>query len=159
MAREKRACASLAEPLARWARHVATQVNQVERHPLNPEWALLDFCAANGIVMQAHTPLGGQDGHAVLFQHSLIRRIAGDARRTPAQVLVEWNLRHGVAVVSKCSSDEHADQLLEVASSGPRLSPEQMKWLDAITPPGQPVQRWCRGPAGMRDRNAMYAWV
>ena len=31
-------------------------VNQVERHPLLPQWELLDFCTNNGILLQAYTP-------------------------------------------------------------------------------------------------------
>ena len=33
---------------------------------------------------------------------------------TPAQVVLQWNLRHGVAVVPKCSSHTHAIELLQV---------------------------------------------
>ena len=45
-------------------------VNQVERHPLCQQRALLAFCAAHRIVLQAHTPLG--NGKAVLLQHETI---------------------------------------------------------------------------------------
>eukprot|EP00965_Chrysotila_dentata_P120334 3978998-Pleurochrysis_carterae.AAC.1 len=33
-------------------------VNQVERHPLLPQWRLLHACAARGVRVQAHSPLG-----------------------------------------------------------------------------------------------------
>ena len=33
-------------------------VNQVERHPLLPQWELIDFCDQNDIILQAYSPLG-----------------------------------------------------------------------------------------------------
>lgn len=130
-------------------------VNQVERHPLLPNWELLDYCASRRIVLQAHTPLG--QGSRRLLEHAGVRRASEASGLTPAQVLIQWNLRHGVAVVPKCSSAHHARQLLEAAELEPpaggkgghgrRLTPQHMEWLDAITPPGEPGHRWITGGA------------
>ncbi|KAJ1628824.1 NADP-dependent oxidoreductase domain-containing protein [Pavlovales sp. CCMP2436] len=38
---------------------------QVERHPLLPQWELAHYCAARGIVLQAHMPLGGKIGASI----------------------------------------------------------------------------------------------
>ena len=56
---------------------------QVERHPLLPQWELLDFCSRSRIVMQAHTPLGS--GRAQLLQHETVLRVAHEAGCSAAQ--------------------------------------------------------------------------
>ena len=103
-------------------------VNQVERHPLCQQRELLEFCTAQRIVLQAHTPLG--QGKAQLLQHEAVVRVARASGLTPAGVLLRWNLAHGVAVAPKCSSKAHADDVLE-ATTG-TLAPEHMAALDAI---------------------------
>ena len=103
-------------------------VNQVERHPLCQQRALLEFCAARRIVLQAHTPLG--NGKAQLLRHETVMRVARESGLSPAGALLRWNLTHGVAVAPKCSSTAHADDVLEAAAG--TLAPEHMAALDAI---------------------------
>ena len=137
-------------------------VNQVERHPLLPQWELLEFCAAHRIVLQAHSPLA----HAAewLLSHAVVRRIATESGLTSAQLCVQWNLCHGVAVVPKCSSREHAREILVAAGADggacPVLTASQMKWLDSITPPGSAGRR-AIAPPFMFKKGAsahLYAW-
>ena len=62
---------------------VPPAVNQVERHPLLPQWELLDYCVRAGIVLQAHTPLG--QGHAGVLKHPVVLDVARDSGLTAAQ--------------------------------------------------------------------------
>lgn len=89
-------------------------VVQVERHPLLPQWELLDFCAQRDIQLQAHTPLG--QGKDVLLK--AVEPIAAQfnaatdtTATTAAQMILAWNLQQGVAVVPKCSTEDHLRQL------------------------------------------------
>jgi diketogulonate reductase-like aldo/keto reductase len=101
-------------------------VNQVERHPLLPQWDMIDFCERNDIYVQAHTPLcQGKDD---LFANSVIEKIANETTMSPAQVAIQWNLQHGCLVTPKCSSKKHARELLSCTN----LSPVQMKALDSM---------------------------
>jgi diketogulonate reductase-like aldo/keto reductase len=110
---------------------VRPAVNQVERHPLLPQWELLDFCARQRIVVQAHTPLG--HGAAAVLRHDVVLRVAREAGLAPAQVLLQWNLRHGVAVVPKCSSLIHANQVLAAnPPAATALNAAHMEVIDAI---------------------------
>ena len=99
---------------------------------------MLEFCNGHGIVLQAHSPLA--NGKEWLLQHAVLRRVATESGLTPAQICIQWNVRHGVAVAPKCSSSQHARELLSAAAPhGGRaavLSAAHMKWLDAIVPPG-----------------------
>lgn len=75
-----------------------------------------------------------------------------------AQVLVQWNVRHGVGVVAKCSSAAHAAELLDAARThAPRqLSVAQMEVLDMISPPGE--GRETRFLGGVRKVPWMPEW-
>ena len=135
-------------------------LNQVERHPLLPQWALLEYCLSQRIVVQAHSPLGGTQGRQTLLGHSTIQRVARESGLTPAQVVLQWNLRHGVAVTVKCSTQDHATQLLSAAGpTTPTLNAEQMAALDKIVPLGEAGKRWI-WPQFMRGgaRAEHYAW-
>ena len=101
-------------------------VNQIERHPLLSQMDLVDFCEQKGIFLQAHSPLG--QGKHELLGHPVIQKISAETSMSPAQVALRWNLQHGVLVAPKCSSKEHAQELV---STKP-LSPEQMKLLDSL---------------------------
>jgi diketogulonate reductase-like aldo/keto reductase len=129
-------------------------VNQVERHPLLPQWELLDFCANNAILLQAHTPLG--QGRSKLLEHPTVARIAGNNNWTAAQVMLQWNLEQGVAVVSKCSSASHLLELAEVAS-GASLMPMQMEELYAVGAQASDQQRFVEPPF-MYKAGASYSW-
>ncbi len=64
---------------------VMPAIVQVESHPYLPEWELLDYCQANGIVLLAFAPLG----HAMdpnLLADPVITGIADRVNKTPAQV-------------------------------------------------------------------------
>ena len=139
-------------------------VNQVERHPLLPNWELLDYCASHGIVMQAHTPSARE-----IPGCCRIRRSRGKRREwTHAGAGVRAvEPRHGVALAPKCSTAAHAKEIHAAAdaSGGRVLTPEHMAWLDAVTPPGASGTRWITGgpPGGksfMRGgpKAHLYGW-
>ena len=65
--------------------------------------------------------------------HQCAHAYTGSLSRDTAQVLIQWNLRHGVAVVPKCSTLDHAAQILDAAPpAAVPLSPVQMRAIDAI---------------------------
>jgi diketogulonate reductase-like aldo/keto reductase len=69
---------------------IRSVVNQVERHPLLPQWELLDFCAKKDIMLQAHSPLG--QGSSELLENSVVQQVAVKHKCSPAQVVLRWNL-------------------------------------------------------------------
>ena len=123
-------------------------VNQVERHPLLPQWDLVDFCAQNDILLQAHTPLG--QGKSELLEHSVITKIQKEVGMSPAQICLQWNLQQGFAVVPKCSSPQHMQEVFSCSA----LSAKHMKELNEM---GAQKQRRFVAPPFMFG-NAPYCW-
>jgi diketogulonate reductase-like aldo/keto reductase len=66
-------------------------VNQIERHPLLPQWELLEACRQSRIIVQAHTPLG--HGASRLLAHPVVTAIAAQCGLSAAQVLLRRWIR------------------------------------------------------------------
>ena len=127
-------------------------VNQVERHPMLPQWDLFDFCFNHGILLQAHSPLG--QGNSEFLGHDTFTEVAKTNNLSPAQVVLQWNLQHGVAVVPKCSTQAHLHELSMLLNGDSTLLPgTSMKLLDGIE-----QRRRFISPPFMYSTKAIYAW-
>lgn len=77
---------------------VVPEVNQVELHPFLTRSPVREFHAAHGIVTAAWSPLGRGNG---LTEHPVVVEIAAAHARTPAQVLLRWEVQQGIVAVPK----------------------------------------------------------
>lgn len=101
-------------------------VNQIELHPLLNQAELRAFHADNSIVTQAYSPLAvGR-----LLDHPAVTAIAGECGKTPAQVLVRWNLQLGNVVIPRSAQPEHIAANLDVF--GFELTDQQMATLGGL---------------------------
>jgi diketogulonate reductase-like aldo/keto reductase len=78
---------------------VKPAVVYVESHPYLPEWELLDYCRANGIVLQAFAALG-HSSEPNLLADPVVTAIAHRVGKTPAQVLLAWAIQRGTALLT-----------------------------------------------------------
>lgn len=101
-------------------------VNQVELHPFLQQRELVEFCRANGIVVEAYAPLV----KAHKMDHPVLRRIAERHRVTPAQVLVRWGLQLGLVVLPKSVRPERIRENAEVY--GFALDGEDLSALEGL---------------------------
>jgi len=132
-------------------------VNQVERHPLCPQWKLLDFCRSNSIIMQAHSVLG--NGSPKLLNHPTVVRIANETSNSEAQVLMKWNIQQGVPIVTKCTNEKHIKEASSILiSNRTTLGPLHMKSLDDIGRDPSSRLRFV-APPFMFVKGAIYSWV
>jgi methylglyoxal/glyoxal reductase len=129
---------------------VQPSVNQIERHPLLPQVDLVQFCANHDILVQAHTALG--QGKTELLEHVVLVEIAKSTGLSTAQVALVWNLQHGVAVVLKCTSEDHLMQVNTIFNGKP-LGSKEMKMLDAIKEHTRFV-----APPFMYKKGKSYSW-
>jgi diketogulonate reductase-like aldo/keto reductase len=117
---------------------VAPAVNQVELHPFFTQQALRDFHAANGIITQAWSPLGGvnryrpADADAVQnpLEHATIVELASRYGKTPAQVVLGWHLEHGISAIPKSVKPQRIRENFDVFDF--TLTTDEVTAIDAL---------------------------
>ena len=77
-------------------------VNQVELHPLLIQTELREYCNKHQIQIEAWSPLG--QGH--LMDHPLLKDIAAKYSKSPAQVILRWDLQNGIVTIPKSVTPE-----------------------------------------------------
>jgi len=81
-------------------------VVQVEAHPYLPEWDLLDYCRAQGIVLLAFAPLGHGMAPRVT-DDPVIAAIAAATGQTASQVALAWAVQRGTAMLTTSTNPDH----------------------------------------------------
>ena len=84
--------------------------------------ALKDFCDARGILFTGYSPLGRADwtrfdasvGTPTLLEEPLVRSIAARVGRSPAEVLLRWHAKLGVATQPRSTDPAHMAENLAV---------------------------------------------
>ncbi|KAF9122876.1 hypothetical protein BGX30_001738 [Mortierella sp. GBA39] len=101
-------------------------INQVEFHPMLTQKELRDFTKQHNIQLEAWSPL--MQGE--LLNHPLLKEIAEKYGKSIAQVILRWDLQHGVVTIPK-STKEH--RIVENASLFDfELSQEDMDRIDGL---------------------------
>ncbi|MDU5335439.1 aldo/keto reductase [Enterococcus sp.] len=76
---------------------VTPVVNQVELHPKLAQQALRDFCEKHDIKVQAWSPLM----QGKLLTDPVVKDIAEKHQKTPAQVILRWDIQQDILLVVK----------------------------------------------------------
>ncbi len=101
---------------------IQPEMNQVELHPFLPQQKLVDYCQANGIHMTAYSPFGSPDRNGKkeddpnLFETKEVVDIAEAHGITPAQVLIGFAIKRGIAVIPKSVNAGRLAQNFEAAT-------------------------------------------
>ena len=90
-------------------------VVHVESHPYLPEWELLDYCRANGIVLQAFAPLG-HNSEPNLLEDPVITGIAQRVSKTPAQTVLAWAIQRGTALLTTSKNPDRIKANFDVST-------------------------------------------
>jgi diketogulonate reductase-like aldo/keto reductase len=77
--------------------------NQIEHSPYRPNAALVDGCVRQGIRLMAHSPLSA----AGLLSDPLLAALAASHRRSPAQIVLRWNLERGLVPLPSSTDPRH----------------------------------------------------
>jgi 2,5-diketo-D-gluconate reductase A len=105
---------------------VTPAVNQIELHPLLNQGELRKANAQLEVVTQSYTPLA----LGKLHDNPTVNSIAGEYGKTPAQVLLRWNVQLGNSVVFRSANPEHIAGNLDVFDF--ELASEHMDALDGL---------------------------
>jgi diketogulonate reductase-like aldo/keto reductase len=89
---------------------VTPVVNQVELHPLLNQADLRKANAEHNVVTQSHTPLA----LGKLIDNPTVTSIAAEYGKTPAQVLLRWNVQLGNSVIFRSSKPERIAGNLDI---------------------------------------------
>jgi diketogulonate reductase-like aldo/keto reductase len=89
---------------------VTPAVNQIELHPLLNQDEMRKADAQHNVVTQSYTPLA----LGKLMDNPTLGSVAAQYGKTPAQVLLRWNLQLGNAVVFRSAKAEHIATDLDV---------------------------------------------
>jgi 2,5-diketo-D-gluconate reductase A len=76
---------------------IVPAVNQIELHPLLPQYELRELHASLGIATEAWSPLG----QGSLLANATVVDVADAHGKTPAQVLIRWHVQLGNIVIPK----------------------------------------------------------
>jgi diketogulonate reductase-like aldo/keto reductase len=105
---------------------IKPMVNQVEFHPLLTQKELLSFTKEHNIQLEAWSPLmQGQ-----LLDNPVLKEIADNHGKSIAQVILRWDLQHGVITIPK-STKEH--RIIENSSIFDfELTKEELDQIDRL---------------------------
>jgi len=97
------------------AASIKPAVVHVESHPYLPEWELLAYCRANGIVLQAFAALG-HSSEPNLLADPIITAIAIRVGKTPAQVALAWAIQRGTALLTTTKTPGRIQENFDISA-------------------------------------------
>ena len=112
---------------------IAPEVNQVELHPYLQQTELIEFCQQNRILVTAYSPLGSRhlvQSEAGLTCEEQVIAIAKKHSCSPAQVLLVWGMKRGVAVIPKSVNASRIQE--NFASLKVELDAEDVKQINLL---------------------------
>ncbi|MDL2214659.1 aldo/keto reductase [Dysgonomonas sp. OttesenSCG-928-M03] len=103
-------------------------VNQIECYPYLTQEPLIEYCIEKGIRPEAWGPLGA--GKTDVLVNPVIVEIADKYGKTPAQVVLRWNLDRGVVVIPKSSHKER--QLENLSITDFKLTTDEITKISSL---------------------------
>ena len=91
---------------------ITPAVDQVECHPFYQQEDTRRFLQEQGIVMEAWAPFA--EGKKQIFQNEILRSIGAKYGKSPAQVILRWNIQRGIVPLAKSVHLERMEQNLDV---------------------------------------------
>jgi alcohol dehydrogenase (NADP+) len=102
---------------------------QVERHPYQPQSALVEYCHERGIRVVAHSPLSAPG----LLEEPVLRDIAEERDLSPAGVVLAWNVTRGVVPIPSSTTPAHV--VANLAAAGRRLTAAECERVETLRDP------------------------
>lgn len=109
--------------------------NQIELHPYFSQPELRAFCAGHQIQVISYSPLGTGTWSSIEagrkpVRDPLIEKLAAAHGVSPAQIILRWNIQHGLIPVPKSENAERLRKNLDLA--GFSLSDSEMRAVDDL---------------------------
>jgi 2,5-diketo-D-gluconate reductase A len=101
-------------------------VNQIEWSPFGHSDKMLAYCQQRKIVIQAYSPLT----RTKRLDDESLRALAKKYGKTPAQMLIRWNLQRGTVPLPKANRREHLQENFQIFDF--EISPDEMASMNAL---------------------------
>ncbi|MCG2361064.1 aldo/keto reductase [Staphylococcus epidermidis] len=101
-------------------------INQVEFHPYLTQNKLRKYLEAQNIIMESWSPLMNSQ----ILHDEVINEVANEVGKTPAQVVIRWNIQHDVVVIPKSVTPHRIEENLDIWNF--ELSDNQMERIDQL---------------------------
>lgn len=103
-------------------------INQIELHPYLSQKPLVEYSMQHDINVESWSPLGANKNN--LLQEKTLYELGEKYLKTPAQIILRWNLDRGLIVIPKSSNPKRQAENLDVFNF--TLSVEDMQKIDAL---------------------------
>lgn len=104
---------------------IKPMVNQILLHITNTDKALLEYCRAQGILVEAYSPIA----HGEALKNPAITRMAEKYGVTPAQLCIRYVLQLGTVALPKTANPAH---MRDNGAVDFQISPEDMQTLEVM---------------------------
>lgn len=101
-------------------------INQIEFHPHLTQEEVRNYCKEHRIQVEAWSPLM----NGSLLEEALIQQLASKYNKTPAQIVLRYDVQHGVVTIPKTMTPSRMTKNLDVFDFA--LADEEMAQLDAM---------------------------
>ncbi|AID01730.1 aldo/keto reductase [Staphylococcus xylosus] len=101
-------------------------INQVEFHPYLLQSSLNRYLEVQNIHMESWSPLM----NAQILEDETVNAVANEVGKSPAQVIIRWNIEHGVVVIPKSVTPSRIEENINVFDFA--LTAEQIEKLDNL---------------------------
>lgn len=101
-------------------------IDQVEFHPYLIQQSLRDYLASESIQMESWSPLM----NAEILTDETIVAIANEIGKSPAQVVIRWNIEHGVVTIPKSVTPHRIEENINIFDFS--LTQAQIARIDAL---------------------------
>jgi diketogulonate reductase-like aldo/keto reductase len=105
---------------------VIPAVNQIELSPFCTRRDLVDYCRQHTIQPESYSPLTRR----AKWDHPVLRQVAARTGKSPAQVLIRWQLQHEIVVIPKSADPAHIRHNADVFDF--EIAPDDMAALDGL---------------------------
>lgn len=101
-------------------------INQVEFHPYLLQSSLNRYLEVQNIHMESWSPLM----NAQILEDETVNEVANEVGKSAAQVIIRWNIEHGVVVIPKSVTPSRIEENINVFDFA--LTAEQIEKLDNL---------------------------
>lgn len=107
---------------------VAPAINQIELHPELSQKNILKKCAQDNIVLTSWSPLGAAKNG--LLSNPTLVKIGEKYGKSPAQVILRWNIDLGIVTIPKSVTPSRIRENLDIFDF--ELTPDEIKEIDGL---------------------------